>query len=194
MTVSIAYCAHSLPLSPPPPMPIAPATIPSITIGTPPARGKSPIHSGARLLPVFTHSSSSRVGRCQCAAVFALRIAVSELVPGRCPFLALSVQQRVANGSKRRHKAKVRNSLILLAATHDRQRPTRSSKERLTSFFPSVNRRVAGSNPACGANLFNNLRTTDLSSGLHVALFRAHFIRGFPRRVKAPGCSRIRNH
>jgi hypothetical protein len=44
---------------------MAPATIRSIRMGTPPARGKSPIHSGAPLLPVFTHSSSSRVGRRQ---------------------------------------------------------------------------------------------------------------------------------
>jgi hypothetical protein len=37
-------------------------------------------------------------------------------------------------------------------------------------------------------------RTTDLSSFLHVALFRSHFMGVFLRRAKAPGCSRIGNH
>jgi len=53
----------------------------------------------------------------------------------------------------------------------------------------AVNRRVAGSSPARGASLFKNLRTPDLSSDLHVALFRAHFMRVFLRRPRAPGCS-----
>ena len=38
---------------------------------------------------------------------------------GRCPFLALSVQQGAANGSKRRHKAKVENRPILRAMARD---------------------------------------------------------------------------
>jgi len=36
----------------------------------------------------------------------------------RCPFLALSTQQTAANGSKRRHKAKVENRLILRVMAH----------------------------------------------------------------------------
>jgi hypothetical protein len=39
------------------------------------------------------------------------------------------------------------------------------------------------------ANAFNHLRTTDLSSFLHVALFGAHFMRVFLERSKAPGWS-----
>jgi hypothetical protein len=37
----------------------------------------------------------------------------------RCPFLALSMQQRAANGSKRRHKAKVENRRILRMMRRD---------------------------------------------------------------------------
>jgi hypothetical protein len=38
---------------------------------------------------------------------------------GRYPFLALSMQQRAANGSNRRHKAKLKNRRILLMMTRD---------------------------------------------------------------------------
>jgi hypothetical protein len=115
--------------------------------------------------------------------------------PKRCPFLALSVQQGAANGSKRRHKAKVGNRRIPRVMKRD---PAASGKlpqsAANASFFPPVNRRVAGSSPARGANVFNNLRTTDLSSDHHVALFRGHFLRVFLRHPKAPGCSRSSDH
>jgi hypothetical protein len=38
---------------------------------------------------------------------------------GRCPFLALSVQQREAKAGRRRHKAKVENRSLLGAMTPD---------------------------------------------------------------------------
>src|SRR6059058_252928 len=37
----------------------------------------------------------------------------------RCPFLAISMQQGAANGSKARHKAKVKNRSILSGMAHD---------------------------------------------------------------------------
>jgi hypothetical protein len=43
---------------------------------------------------------------------------VGEAFLRRCHFLALSVQQGAANGTKRRHKAKVENRLILSAIAH----------------------------------------------------------------------------
>ena len=70
-----------------------------------------------------------------------------------------------------------------------RQRSANRRKQRLTLLFPPVNRRVAGSSPARGANRFNSLRTPDLSSDLHVALFRFDFMRDFRRCPRAPGCS-----
>ena len=39
----------------------------------------------------------------------AFGVLIDALPDVRCPFLALSVQQRAANGSKRRHKAKAEN-------------------------------------------------------------------------------------
>ena len=52
-----------------------------------------------------------------------------------------------------------------------------------------------GSRPLRRANSYNKLRTTNLSLDLQVVLFRAHFMRVFLRRLKAPpGCSRVRNH
>ena len=80
---------------------------------------------------------------------------------------------------------------------YDRQVALRSAPRVCTPPFlgssmaehPAVNRRVAGSSPARGASLFKNLRTLDLSSDLHVALFRVHFMRVFLRRPRAPGCS-----
>ena len=65
----------------------------------------------------------------------------------RCPFLALSVQQRAANGSKRRHKTKVENRRISRVVWCVSQHPAERRKGRLRLLFPPVNRRVVGSSP-----------------------------------------------
>jgi hypothetical protein len=49
------------------------------------------------------------------------------LPPGRCPFVALSVHQRAANGGKRRHKAKAEDRPILRVMMRD---PATSSTRR----------------------------------------------------------------
>jgi hypothetical protein len=54
-------------------------------------------------------------------------ICVEDFRPERCPFLALSVHQRAANGSKRRHKAKAENRRIPRVMARD---PATSSTRR----------------------------------------------------------------
>ncbi len=65
-------------------------------------------------------------------------------------------------------------------------------KRRLTTSFASVNRRVAGSSPARGAIVFNQLRATRLSSSLRVALFFSPIHAVFCQPCRAPGGSVIR--
>ena len=74
------------------------------------------------------------------------------LAERRCRFLALLMQQGPANDSKGRHKAKVENRRNLRKRRPYRQHSAKRRKERLTFLFPPVNRRVAGSSPARGAN------------------------------------------
>ena len=105
------------------------------------------------------------------------------------PFRCIKERQMAARAGTRR-----RSKIVGVYGREGRIRPHLASrrKERLTLLFPPVNRRVAGSSPA-RASPFKNLRTLDLSSDLHVALFRAHFMRSFLRCPKAPGCSRTSN-
>ena len=66
----------------------------------------------------------------------------------RCPFVALWMHQRAANGSKGPHKAKVKTQSDSTRHERDPATSNKRRKVRLTPLFPPVNRRVAGSNPA----------------------------------------------
>ena len=65
-----------------------------------------------------------------------------DLPPGRCPFLALSVQQRAANGSKARHKAKVEIARFYERWRTIRQRPAHGRKGLCLPIIRS--RRIPG--------------------------------------------------
>ena len=54
---------------------------------------------------------------------------------GCCPFLALWVQQRAANGGKRRHKAKVENRRILRVMTRDPATSSTPPQRAANVFF-----------------------------------------------------------
>jgi hypothetical protein len=57
------------------------------------------------------------------------------LRPGRCPFLALSVHQRAANGSKRRHKAKAEDRWIFRVMARDPATPSKEAQRAANVSF-----------------------------------------------------------
>ena len=64
-----------------------------------------------------------------------LQTITSRLLSGRCPFLALSLHQRAANGGKRRHKAKVQiRAIRRVMAGHPATPSTRAQSAANVSF------------------------------------------------------------
>jgi hypothetical protein len=123
------------------------------------------------------------------AATSTLAIAPSDLEHRRsvsryvCPFLALCPQQQPTNRGKRRRTISSDYANVYKLSRCIRRRAARARNAQQTACFSPVNRRVAGSNPARGANSSNSLQAarTRPSVAVPFSCRLAYPTRGIPR-------------